>query len=358
VITTYTASPVFIHDIDMNKIGTGQDIARHGHGMYFGSPATAKHYLNDYRHYHGADHHITHQGMTLPKGSEGHQVASMLIALDMDKEQAAALLSGNAGALEMLDILHDGDTPSFEHQRGVLYEVRLPDVNTDEVRHWDHAITNDTLTAIAERFYEQHVTLPPTLTILGEDIELDGLSFAETSETLFEAALNHAIEEGELYSFNEDELREMWDARMRGDHHFSNLHEGEFEQLDVAFMDALSALTSEQLDLTYNSTWGDVYQHMTHVFEAQGADNSPAASSAFFANTLHIPMLQGEAIFGEHKAQEYVVFCESLLREATFTPLAREEQCALDYEHPLDMVPDMAPPTLPHDELPPARRRR
>lgn len=332
MIRTYTASPSTIEKIDMTKAGDGTGTAIHAAGMYFGSPLTVQHYLEQYRGYSGAERVFMHNGMEVQKGSPAHAVMDYLFTHEFDYDQAADHFKGNKKALHGLDMLHKGGTRyDFTVYSGVCHEVELRNVNIDDLPNWEDRAPEEFVQEVALQLYEFKLKdkLP------NFDHESAGISKPDSVDQLIDRCFNAAVEHADEhfgFSTNFDKLRESWDALIRLDSVYQDTQGEYFEALlNTPQWRALKSFIGERLEINIESPYSTLYNRVAYELSGgerpgnKATDQGKQLASQFFANKLRVPGFTCESTHGRPGEVMYVVFDEYILKSSKFEPISHED---------------------------------
>lgn len=143
----YFAAPKRFETVDFSKIGTGQKVARNGHGIYMGEKHLALHYLDTYSHYGEADNtYISKNGNIIDKNS----VAGKKIGeLELEYAEEGKLLEPYViGKI----IESEFEIKLMDSYKGCIYEADTSSLNTcDE----SHDLATEEYYEIIDAFYDK-----------------------------------------------------------------------------------------------------------------------------------------------------------------------------------------------------------
>lgn len=354
MITAYTATPVRFDSFDFSKIGNGTGIARHGHGMYFGSTDVAKHYLDTYKHYTEADKTHYFQGKPIASGTLPFDVAEHYSINGYDS--TLEKFSNSDLGKKYLNILFDGDSPQFHSEGGVLYCVNIPHFTEKDLRDWDDNLDSDDLIDIFHKFTNKYLLIDS----LGDEMKakLEELNIdtndtdAETViDNLLEAAFDEygerVEEEGEDYELNaysHGDLLDTWIHRAFDDYDYNpdnDDSDNDIRLLDSRFANALTELCKNAPNFHHDEfSLGDMLIALRHSLSALKPEMSEIEVSQevslFAARELEIIGYTAPAIAGEQCSKEIVIIDERVLENAKKIEVSKYLNEDLDTTNDLD----------------------
>lgn len=327
MITTYTASPKTIDKADLENVGTGYGVLRHGYGMYFGTPKVVEKYFNDYEEYRQAERQV-HFGAFV--ASEGTPEFDVMNELHQGKTLDEVDLENINESLA--ESLSDEFSDYSEHEiiirHGVVHSVELNDLSPEDINDWDETISDEARlekiqVAVLSEFYRERGMPPLDFQAMNLDDDYGPDDIAALLDDMFDEAYSAALDNDEWMSTPEHLLREAWDYVVRGDEGTEpNAYDEFIEGLPEVYDNALRAMVMPGLNLTVDSTtYGDLVQHVQSFFEINKKAN-PGLESARLLTEMNIPALTGKAHGVD--AKELVVYSEKVLANATFTPISIE----------------------------------
>jgi len=329
MIKRWTASPKKFDQFDIEKIGTGTGISRHGDGIYLGDKKLALEYLKEYDGFLGADLSIMYKGREVSGAAK--EALEYLARNRMDMDKAIAHFSGHDEHLKILQRPELLDQVEFHY--GMLAEVTIPNVDIQDFKHWDDEVPEDELDGMAMIFLSEVGSgdrieeCRSELEELGIDIE--GIeSLDEVIDELFDLAYEEALESGDLsFSIDEEDMRECWNRILRRDEYSTNDFEDEFsESFPKQHLSVLRALCKDGLTLEKESslTYGNLYeltsQHLDDLKEkgrAISGITTPLLMTKFGVSGLRAPAIKADA-----DTEELVIYSQELITSAKIKPEA------------------------------------
>jgi hypothetical protein len=319
----------------MKRIGQGTGITRFASGMYFGGPSTVEHYLNDYKHLNAAEKRFYHKGVEINSQSPAYPVMQHLATHRFDYNEALAHFEGNEKALSALKVISpdEGKSFDFEVESGVCHEVKLPGVDDADMLRWNAEMDHGMIMDIAYKLANKLVNHDSLSSYPYDELEVTPADdFDELADNAFDAALEVAMEDGDLgWSCDDEALRELWRCRLMGDSVFDNHMEDDFSYLEsTPQWKAINNVLNGKIDVHEEMTNGDVYEAVAHALsqEITSEDSDMKGkilASEFLSKKMGIAGFKCESVYGLEGSMEYVVIDENILNRASFTPLRHSE---------------------------------
>lgn len=297
----FHASPKRFEEFDFKKIGTGQENSRYAHGCYLGEKEAIKEYVETYMHLSAAD-------ATYYENSE---------------------LVGEDYALEH----------GISGDKGISYEVNVPDDVADRVVDWESAVSIEQLNEISIAIYKLKNTdkISQYKSLLEEnnfpyEVVNDVDDFIDSiAEFLYDSAL-----EEDLPSSVEKEHIEAYLYRaFRNDTYTQVDNDCDFLPLiDESYVDLIRSMADDSLTLEDNSTHETVYRVVTIALADElhdkGAEDKAGQerASKLLSETLDISGYLAPCMFGKLDSKEVIIINEDDASSLGFKEIPR---CNLDY---------------------------
>lgn len=331
MLKQYLASPKRFKKADFSKIGSGTGELRYAFGMYMGEKNTALKYYEDYAGYGGADIQFIRNGAKITEGSPAFKMAKELYENDWDIdgvkkhiETFSAYTDADRKALKILTSNYE--KIDFTTKYAAFYEVTIPNCDINDFKDWDSEISEEELNEIAVEFHNMKFdvhniepSLAKELIDLGVEFDDEFESTDDLIERLFDEAYNYALEEDMVPScVDEEELKVIWDQKVRNDNHATSLFDDEFDEaIDQKYLNALAKIVGSELYLEKEMTYGDAYMAVSHALNPNNPDvnaniEGKKKSSEFFSKNLNYLGFRAPSKFGDEGAMEIIVVCEDL----------------------------------------------
>ena len=332
VITAYCAAPVAIEKMDFDKVGSGTGVLRYAFGMYAGEVDTAKHYLDSYKGYGGASRsfRMGQEGnIYIEADSLGYDLASALVENKHDYDALREQHKGDETVLLALDHIEKAGGIVVDY--GAMHKIKIPHVDIDDVKKWDDTLEPDDLDVIAMAFYQTQPDIvaraESVLAEFDEDLEFEDVE--NTLDALWDMAYNEGLEEDEIpFHLDEDDLKCIWNARVRGDNYSMFDCDDEFNDgIASKYLDAAEKIVGGSVCLQNEMSIGDAYLAVTSAYEPEIADvdasidGKKLASKLFSGKEIDIPMVVAPTKFGNYQAYELVIMSEDLANSSRIEPL-------------------------------------
>lgn len=371
MITAYSASPVEIDKLDFEKIGSGAGVMRYAAGMYAGELETAKHYLESYKGYGLASRSFrmgANDEIHIEPDSLAYEITAALVDSDYDYEGVREKYKGDDTAIAAVDYLEKVGGVTVDY--GVMHKIKIPHENMENIPSWNDELTPEKLDDIAMAFYKTQ----PDIALRAKDVlnELDSNLIFEDLEgaldDIWEMAYNEGVEEDTIpFHIGEEELKEIWNAKLRNDNYSIFDLESEFnEGINPKYLEAIDKIFDHVLCIENEMTIGDAYSAVASAYEPDTQDpekiltGKKMASNLFSGEEIDIQMVTAPTIFGCKDAHELIIMSEKLANSILIEPISpldfihqNKDECSLtrlrfsgrDYHdnHDEDMSHDYTP---------------
>ena len=323
VITAYCAAPVAIEKMDFDKVGSGTGVLRYAFGMYAGEVDTAQHYLDSYKGYGGASRsfRMGHDGKThIEADSLGYELAAALVSNNHDYDALREEYKNDDTAI--MAIGHIEKAGGIVVDYGAMHKIKIPGVDIDDVKKWDDIMEPEDLDALAMAFYERQPEIASraedVLLSLDEDLIFENVEGA--LDDIWDMAYNNGIEEDLIpFHVDEDEIKKVWNARVRNDSYSMFDFQDEFDEgIDSKYLDAAKKIVGDVLCIQNEMTIGDAYLSITSSYDPDVHDvdmsviGKKMASELFSSSEIDIPMVVAPTKFGNEKSYELIIMSEDL----------------------------------------------
>ncbi|MBE8232954.1 MAG: hypothetical protein HAW67_04405 [Endozoicomonadaceae bacterium] len=318
-MSLYFASPKQITSLNLDSVGSGTGILRHGFGVYVANQDTAQHYFDEYKHYNGADLRFFNNKIEIQQGTPAYEMALKLADHNFDVDTVAEGLDNRLDQLILQSLVNVDNEPKIESVRAYLYEINersLPTLND-----WEDIVSTDFIDKATMLFYQNSIDFKAIDTSEFENLGVDtwgveNNDFRQLCEDIFEAAYDQ-------FESDYDHLLGEWFCQIRGYDSYSQHYDDLFEAVDVKYFRLINSITGSVVSLPNDISFGDLYQHFSYCFnpdEDQIAKNNKGMklASKFFESKLSIEGLTAPAFHSEKNAKETVLFSQKLLTNLIF----------------------------------------
>lgn len=336
MIDAYMASPKRFDKIDFAMIGSGTGVLRYAYGAYMGEKNTALKYYEDYENYGAADKKYYKNKKEITVGSTAYVVAEDLADDRWKIENVKAYyekydMNNHMKALKLLT--DDFTKIDFDVEYAVMYEVKIPGYNPEDLFHWDAEMSDDQLNELAFKYYNEKIDVTKLSESICEklddlDMPLEMNNAEDLIDDLFDAAMEFACEEDTFSCHVDDEIiKEIWYQKMRGDNYTSHSYESEFDEgIDDKFTDLLSELVKGGICLEHNMSFGDAYHQLSHALNSEYKDpekniEGKKLASDFLSKKMNYVGFVADSRFGDRGAQEIIIINEKVASEIKLTEL-------------------------------------
>lgn len=337
MIKTYTASPKRFNQLDLHAAGSGSEINRYGLGLYFSDQDVAEAYLDTYKDYSNADPTFSLEGERFNIDSIEHKVAEFLTRAP-DKNVALEAFSNDSLAKAIIStLITDHNEVKFTTKRGVLYEVAIPGIDADSLKHWDDPVSYDELDRLFNEFHNMNTTIDNDIFFQADalGIESNADDFEEFVDDVLDVAIDQAHETSDI-NFDEDAMRSIFLEQVRGQYGATeqdvdhiNYYDDFDEVIDSKYLDLIECVSKGHLTLENGMSNGDLYQAISAGFSSiknlgHGSVEANRFATDFIAKH-YASAFKADALHGHDNAIEIVLYDEHLASQAKLTEI----------EHPL-----------------------
>jgi hypothetical protein len=281
----YHASKYRFDKFDFDKIGTGQELNRHAHGIYLGEKDAVSHYLGDYAY------------------------------------------------LDDADISECGN-------KGIAYRVNVP--SDIRLADWEEVVPLSLINEIGinliDRLCGDKILASLEKQMVRAGLDIDNVDDIDSFiDELSEKAYYHGLEEDTIAGFvDEDHIRDFITRKVLGDNYTSGDYDDDFT-VDDKFLKLLEPFASSGVSIEQEFTWKDMYAAVKNAIEeVEGPDFSAKKTSEFIVEHGLVDAFDCPCVYGKSETRELVIISKSVAEKHVKILEVEHSELADGYENNMD----------------------